>query len=114
MYVCQNFQTSSPRKTTGPIKAEFHVEPSWGWGMKVSSNGPGHTTKMATMPRYGKTLNNLLLRNQQADDLRHRQAQNCFFFLFFFCRLLYNNKHKPSRAFISTNKSKFTIIKYSM
>ena len=29
-------------------------------------NGPGHLTKMADMPLYGK---NLLLRNQKADDL---------------------------------------------
>ena len=28
-----------------------------------------------------------------------------------FCCILYNNKHKPSRAFILTNKSKLTIIK---
>ena len=30
--------------------------------MKVYSNGPGHRTKMATMPIYGKNLKNLLLR----------------------------------------------------
>ena len=36
---------------------------------KVCSNGPGHMTKMAAMPIYGKTLKNLLLRNQTADDL---------------------------------------------
>ena len=37
--------------------------------MKVCSNGPGHVTKMATMPIYGKTFKILLLRNQKADDL---------------------------------------------
>ena len=37
-----------------------------GWG-KVCSNGPGHMTKMAAMPIYGKNLKNLL-RNQKADD----------------------------------------------
>ena len=37
--------------------------------MKVSANGPGHMTKMATMPIYGKNLRNLLLWNQKADDL---------------------------------------------
>ena len=40
-----------------------------GWGRKVCSNGPGHMTKMATMPIYGKNLKNLLLWNQKADDL---------------------------------------------
>ena len=34
-------------------------------GTKVCSNGPGHMTKMATMPIYGKNL----LKNQKADDL---------------------------------------------
>ena len=38
-------------------------------GMKVRSNGPGHMTKMATMPIYGKNLKNISLRNQKADDL---------------------------------------------
>ena len=39
-------------------------------GPKVCSNGPGHMTKMATMPIYGKTiLKNLLHWNQKADDL---------------------------------------------
>ena len=36
---------------------------------KVPSNGHGHMTKMAAMPIYGKTLKNLLLWNQKADDL---------------------------------------------
>ena len=36
----------------------------------MCSNGPGHMTKMAAMPIYGKTpLKNLLLQNQEADDL---------------------------------------------
>ena len=38
------------------------------WGNKSCSNGPGHMTKTATMPIYGKNLKNLL-RNQKADDL---------------------------------------------
>ena len=41
-------------ETTGPIKAKFHVEPPWDGGTKVCSNGPGHITKMAAMPIYGK------------------------------------------------------------
>ena len=56
-------------KTTGPIEAKFHVEPSWDGGTKVCSKGPGHMTKMAAMLIYGKTLKNLLLRNQNADDI---------------------------------------------
>ena len=38
------------------------------WGKESFSNGPGHMTKMAAMPIYGKNLKNLL-RNQKADDL---------------------------------------------
>ena len=41
-------------ETTGPIEAKFHMESPWDWGMKVCSNGPGHMTKMAAMPIYGK------------------------------------------------------------
>ena len=45
-------------ETTWPIEANFHMEPPWDRGMKVYSNGPGHMTKMATMPIYGKNLKN--------------------------------------------------------
>ena len=41
---------------TGPIKVKFHEEPPWDGGTKVCSAGPGHMTKMATMPIYGKNL----------------------------------------------------------
>ena len=43
-------------KTTWPIKAKFYVEPSWEGGTKVYINGPGHMTKMAATPIYGKNL----------------------------------------------------------
>ena len=56
-------------ETTGQIEAKFHMESPW-YGTKVCSNGPGHMTKMAAMPIYGKNLKrNILLRNQKADDL---------------------------------------------
>ena len=54
---------------SGSIEAKFHIESPWDRGTKIWSNGPGHMTKMATMPIYGKKLKNLLLRNQEADDL---------------------------------------------
>ena len=43
----------------------------WDGGTKVYSNGPGHVTKMAAVPIYGKNLkkSNLLLQNQKADGL---------------------------------------------
>ena len=39
-----------------PIKAKLYVEPPWEGGTIVCINGPGHMTKMATMPIYGKNL----------------------------------------------------------
>ena len=43
-------------ETAWPIKAKFYVEPPWEGGTKVYINGPGHMTKMAATPIYGKTL----------------------------------------------------------
>ena len=36
------------------MKVKFYLEPQWVGGTKVSSRNPGHMTKMATMPIYGK------------------------------------------------------------
>ena len=47
------------------IEAKFHVDPPWDGGMKVCSNGPGHMTKMAAMPTYGKNMKNSSLCNQR-------------------------------------------------
>ena len=55
-------------ETAWPIKAKFYVEPPWEGGTKVYINGPGHMTKMAAMPIYGKNLKNLL-QNQKSYDL---------------------------------------------
>ena len=43
-------------ETALPIKAKFYVEPPWEGGTEVYINGPGHMTKMAVMPIYGKNL----------------------------------------------------------
>ena len=43
-------------ESTGPIKVKFHIELLWDGGTKVCSNVPGHMTKMAAMPIYGKNL----------------------------------------------------------
>ena len=57
MYVLLSiFSNIFSSETTGPIEAKFHMEPPWDGGMKVFSNGPGHMTKMAAMPIYGKNL----------------------------------------------------------
>ena len=50
---CLNIFSS---ETALPIKTKFYVEPPWEGGTKVYINGPGHMTKMATMPIYGKNL----------------------------------------------------------
>ena len=41
----------------------------WDGGTKIYSNGPGHMTKIAATPIFGKKLKKLLLRNLKADDL---------------------------------------------
>ena len=46
------------------------MEPPWEGGTKVYINGPGHMTKMAAMPIYGKNLKNLLLQNQKSYYLK--------------------------------------------
>ena len=43
-------------ETALPIKAKLYVEPPWEGGTKVYINGPGHMTKMAAMPIYGKNI----------------------------------------------------------
>ena len=52
---CLNIFSS---ETTLPVKAKFYVEPPWEGGTKVCINGPGHKTKLAAMPIYGKNLKN--------------------------------------------------------
>ena len=61
MYVCvcvcvSTFSNIFSSETTGPIEDNFHMEPPWDGGTKACSNGPGHMTKMAAMPIYGKNL----------------------------------------------------------
>ena len=46
-----HFQKSS--ETTGPIQLRFSMESPI---LKVWEYGPGHTTKIADMPIYGKTF----------------------------------------------------------
>ena len=41
-------------ETTGPIQVRFYVENVCLTGTKIHIIGPGHMTKMAAMPIYGK------------------------------------------------------------
>ena len=43
-------------ETARPVEAKFHVDHPWDGGTKICSNGPGHMTKMAAMPIYGKNI----------------------------------------------------------
>ena len=43
-------------ETAWSIKVKFYMEAPWDEGTKVCSNGPGHMTKMAAKPIYGKNL----------------------------------------------------------
>ena len=42
-------------ETAKPIKAKFYAESPWEGGTKICINGPGHMTKMAATPIYGKS-----------------------------------------------------------
>ena len=50
---CLNIFSS---ETALPIKAKFYMEPPWERRTKVYIKGPGHMTKLAVMPIYGKNL----------------------------------------------------------
>ena len=55
-YIWPPFSNIFSTETTWSIKAKFYVVPPWEGGRKVYINGPGHMTKMAAMPIYGKNL----------------------------------------------------------
>ena len=46
-------------ETARSIEAKFHVDHARDGGTKICSNGPGHMTKMTTIPIYGKNIENL-------------------------------------------------------
>ena len=49
-------------ETAWPIKAKFYVEPPWEGGTKVYIIDPGHMTKMAATPIYGKNPSKIFFR----------------------------------------------------
>ena len=54
-----------------PFEIKFHMEPPpWDVGMKICSDVAGHMIKMASSPYMVKNFKNLLLRNQEAEDLK--------------------------------------------
>ena len=65
------FSNISFSETKGPIEAKFHVEPPWDGGTNVYSNGPGHLTKMATMPVYVKPFKIFFSGTKRPMTLKH-------------------------------------------
>ena len=66
------FSKAFSSEATWAISIKFHMQPSGSRGKKIYRFGPGHMTKMATMPYIPcmvKTLKNLLFKNQWADCL---------------------------------------------
>ena len=51
---CSSYTFSAQKPLDQSVK--FHMELLWDGGTKFYSNGPGHMTKMAAMPIYGKNL----------------------------------------------------------
>ena len=50
------FSKDFSSETTGPISIKFHMQPLDRGGKKIYIFRPGHMTKMAAMPIYGKNL----------------------------------------------------------
>ena len=72
MYACISTFSNIFSETTGPIEAKFHTEPPWNGGTKVCSNGPGHMTKMAAMPIYGKNFKKIFSGTKRPMTLKLR------------------------------------------
>ena len=51
-----SFLAHLSRRLTGELIGYPWIRPPWEGGTKVCINGPGHMTKMAAMPIYGKNL----------------------------------------------------------
>ena len=69
--VVYHFKTSIP-KPLGKSKTNFMWRGSiFSWEGEVYINAPGHMTKMAAMPIYGKTFKNPYLQNQLSYDLQN-------------------------------------------
>ena len=66
---CPPFSNVFFSETTWPIKVKFYVEPPWEGETKVYINGPGHMTKMAAMPIYGKNLKKSSSPDPESYDL---------------------------------------------
>ena len=47
------------------MKDKFHMELLKDWGTKVFSNRPGHMTKLAAMPIYGKNRKKIFSRTKR-------------------------------------------------
>ena len=56
-------------ETTGTIQVRFYIEHLYLMGTKVYVIGPGHMTKMASLPIYGKKPFKNLPQNWKSDDL---------------------------------------------
>ena len=56
MICLSTFLKDFSSENTGPISIKFHMQPLDRGGKKVYIFPPGHMTKMAAMPIYGKNL----------------------------------------------------------
>ena len=74
---CQHFQNASLLELQGQFHFKFNMQPSSKGGKKIYIFRPGHMTKMAAMPIYGKNVKNLPLQNHWADCLETWYAASC-------------------------------------
>ena len=58
MICLSTFLKDFSSESTGPISIKFHMQPLGKAGKKIYIFCPGHITKMATLPIYGKNHSN--------------------------------------------------------
>ena len=56
MICLSTFLKDFSSENTGPISIKFHMQPLGKGGKTIDIFCPGHITKMATLPIYGKSL----------------------------------------------------------
>ena len=71
-------------ETAWPIKAKFYMKHLWEGGTNVYINNPGHMTKMAAMPIYGKNPSKIFFSgttdfNQTWHEASMTQALQCVY-----------------------------------
>ena len=96
-------------ETAWPIKAKFYMKHLWEGGTNVFINNPGHMTKMAAMPIYGKNPSKLFFTRTTKPmstklDMKHQRLEDYNVLINYDHDLLYS-KVNIGRSCICMGKS---------